>query len=106
MMTSEQRELISILRSILNPSFSQSLISVSDWNNLIEFAKNQGLIAYLYLYVNILRSAEKPSDNIIKELTLCYRKEIRRSAIQMITIDQTREQFENNGTCNLFLRAQ
>ncbi len=100
-----QSELISITRILINGEQNVERFRIIDWNSIIELARKQCLLVYVYLFTKLIGEDNRPSNTIMRKLKQSYVLEIARNVRQLNAINDLRKAFEREGINNLFFKG-
>lgn len=97
--------LVEIVKSILTKKEATLDAEQINWEELIKFARINGLIQYVALYADSLSKDKKPDDKISAYLSNLLIQEIARSSRQLYVAKQLQEMMEQNGVDTLILKG-
>ncbi len=99
---SEQNELLRIIASQLNNTVCE--INISDWNKLMQLAKQHGLLQYVALYAQSITD-HQPDTGIQNDLFTVIAQEAACSANQLDAVVEMQQVMEKNGIYNLVVKG-
>jgi hypothetical protein len=100
-----EKQLLEIIKCVLNNEKCQIQIDEKDWNSIITFAKRHQVENMLFYGALLLPDQLKTNDKIIAYLKKTLMRATARNDIQLHAVEEMQEHFEECGIYNIALKG-
>lgn len=95
--------LLSIIKSELNDTIPPD--PPDSWDGLVSYAQKQGLLPYIYSYIEKLPNSSKPYQPLLDSITQSHLSDLACHVQQSYAVEELRSALESNHINNLFFKG-